>query len=123
LRLGAFDRFRGIERERVTTVSTGGGSFCRKIARPMPRFRCMLLSRFNGWRARSHLSGCAWTHTPWIVPIPGTRNIDHLTENLGAINVELTAADLLEVETEFSKIKVQGERMSEQHMQQIDPAK
>ena len=58
-----------------------------------------------------------------IVPIPGTRNIDHLTENLGAINVELTAADLREIETEFSKIKVQGERMSEQHMQQIDPAK
>ena len=59
----------------------------------------------------------------WIVPIPGTRNIDHLTENLGAIKVELTAVDLREIETEFSKIKVQGERMSEQHMKQIDTAK
>jgi aryl-alcohol dehydrogenase-like predicted oxidoreductase len=67
----------------------------------------------------------AWllAQKPWIVPIPGTRNIDHLTENLGAINVELTAVDLREIETEFSKIKVQGERMSEQHMKQIDPGK
>jgi aryl-alcohol dehydrogenase-like predicted oxidoreductase len=32
---------------------------------------------------------------PFIVPIPGTRNIDHLNENLGAINVHLAPADLL----------------------------
>ena len=64
----------------------------------------------------------AWllAQKPWIVPIPGTRNIDQLNENLGAINVELTSADLREIETDFSKIKVQGERMSEKHMQQID---
>ena len=64
----------------------------------------------------------AWllAQKPWIVPIPGTRNLDHLNENLGAINVELTSADLREIETDFSKIKVQGERMSEKHMQQID---
>jgi aryl-alcohol dehydrogenase-like predicted oxidoreductase len=30
----------------------------------------------------------------WIVPIPGTRNPDHLNDNLGAINVHLTTADL-----------------------------
>jgi len=64
----------------------------------------------------------AWllAQKPWIVPIPGTRNLDHLNENLGAINVQLTSADLREIETDFSKIKVQGERMSEKHMQQID---
>lgn len=64
----------------------------------------------------------AWllAQKPWIVPIPGTRNLDHLNENLGAINVQLTSADLREIETGFSKIKVQGERMSEKHMQQID---
>ena len=64
----------------------------------------------------------AWllAQKPWIVPIPGTRNIDHLNENLGAINVQLTPADLREIETDFSKIKVQGGRMNEKHMQQID---
>ena len=64
----------------------------------------------------------AWlmAQKPFIVAIPGTRNMDHLNENLGAINVQLTSADLREIETDFSKIKVQGERMSEKHMRQID---
>jgi aryl-alcohol dehydrogenase-like predicted oxidoreductase len=64
----------------------------------------------------------AWllAQKPWIIPIPGTRNIDHLNENLGAIDVQLTSADLREIETTFSKITVHGERMSERHMQQID---
>ena len=64
----------------------------------------------------------AWllAQKPWIVPIPGTRNIDHLNENLGATNVQLTPADLREIETAFSKIKVHGGRMSEKHMQQVD---
>lgn len=64
----------------------------------------------------------AWllAQKPWIVPIPGTRNVDHLNENHGAINVQLTAADLAEIEAAFAKIKVQGERMSEQYMAQVD---
>jgi aryl-alcohol dehydrogenase-like predicted oxidoreductase len=38
----------------------------------------------------------AWlvAQKPWIVPIPGTRRIDHLEENLGAVNVALSAEDL-----------------------------
>jgi aryl-alcohol dehydrogenase-like predicted oxidoreductase len=44
---------------------------------------------------------------PFIVPIPGTRNIDHLNENLRAINIELTPADLREIDTAVSEIKVQ----------------
>jgi aryl-alcohol dehydrogenase-like predicted oxidoreductase len=56
----------------------------------------------------------------WIVPIPGTRRKDHLDENLGAITIELTPADLREIETVFSKITVRGERMSERHMESID---
>jgi aryl-alcohol dehydrogenase-like predicted oxidoreductase len=57
---------------------------------------------------------------PWIVPIPGTRNIVHLNENLGAINVELTPAHLREIETDFSKIKVHGGRMSQKYMRDVD---
>jgi aryl-alcohol dehydrogenase-like predicted oxidoreductase len=64
----------------------------------------------------------AWllAQKPWIVPIPGTRNPDHLSENLGAIEVELTPADLQMMETAFSKITVHGGRMNEMQMQQVD---
>jgi aryl-alcohol dehydrogenase-like predicted oxidoreductase len=64
----------------------------------------------------------AWllAQEPWIVPIPGTRREDHLNENLGAINIELASADLREIENAFSAVRVQGVRMSEKHMQQID---
>lgn len=64
----------------------------------------------------------AWllAQKPWIVPIPGTRNVDHLNENSTAINVQLTPADLQEIEKAFAKITVHGERMSAQHMQQVD---
>ncbi|MGA2429677.1 MAG: aldo/keto reductase [Candidatus Acidiferrum sp.] len=64
----------------------------------------------------------AWllAQKPWIVPIPGTRREDHLNENLGATNIELTPADLREIEDAFSGVTVQGVRLSEKHMQQID---
>ena len=64
----------------------------------------------------------AWllAQKPWIVPIPGTRNPHHLKENLGAIDLRLTAADLREIDTEFSKMKVHGGRMNEAQMQVVD---
>ena len=64
----------------------------------------------------------AWllTQKPFIVPIPGTRNIDHLNENLGAINVQLTPADLREIDT--ARIKVHGGRMNEEQMKVVDQA-
>jgi aryl-alcohol dehydrogenase-like predicted oxidoreductase len=64
----------------------------------------------------------AWllAQKPWIVPIPGTRNLDHLNENLEAINVQLTPADLREIETAFAKIKVYGGRMGEKYMRDVD---
>jgi aryl-alcohol dehydrogenase-like predicted oxidoreductase len=57
---------------------------------------------------------------PFIVPIPGTRNIDHLNENLGANNVQLPPADLREIDTAVSKIKVHGGRMNEEQMKVVD---
>ena len=64
----------------------------------------------------------AWllAQKPWIVPIPGTRNMDHLNENLGAVDVQLTSEDLREIETAFSKIKVHGGRMSEKYMREVE---
>jgi len=64
----------------------------------------------------------AWllAQKPWIVPIPGTRNMNHLDENLAAVDVQLTPADLRVIETALSKIKVHGGRMNEEQMRQVD---
>ena len=43
---------------------------------------------------------------PFIVSIPGTRNIGHLRENLGALEIQLTAADLSSLDADFSKLTV-----------------
>ncbi len=50
---------------------------------------------------------------PWIVPIPGTRRLHRLAENLAAADVELSAAELAEIETATSAIDVQGGRYTE----------
>jgi len=64
----------------------------------------------------------AWllAQEPFIVPIPGTSNIDHLNENLGATRVQLTPADLAELDAAVSKIKVYGGRMNEEQMKVVD---
>jgi aryl-alcohol dehydrogenase-like predicted oxidoreductase len=56
----------------------------------------------------------------WIVPIPGTRKLERLEENLGAAEIKLTSADLREIESAFSKITVHGARLSEDHMKLLD---
>jgi aryl-alcohol dehydrogenase-like predicted oxidoreductase len=57
---------------------------------------------------------------PNIVPIPGTRTEAHLLENLGAQRLQLTAADIQEIDTKLSKYPVFGDRMGKDHMSQID---
>jgi len=57
---------------------------------------------------------------PFIVPIPGTRSLDHLAENLGALKVQLTQQDMEDIEAARSKITIHGEIMSEKHMAQYD---
>jgi aryl-alcohol dehydrogenase-like predicted oxidoreductase len=54
----------------------------------------------------------AWllAQQPWIVPIPGTRKLERLDENIGAVAVELTSDDLREIERAASEITVQGAR-------------
>ncbi len=58
----------------------------------------------------------AWllAQKPGIVPIPGTRKLERLEENIGAAAVELTSDDLREIESAASKITVQGARYPEQ---------
>jgi aryl-alcohol dehydrogenase-like predicted oxidoreductase len=64
----------------------------------------------------------AWVlaQRPWIVPIPGTTKVYRLEENLGAVDVELTPADLRDIDAAISKISVQGHRYSESSQRMID---
>ncbi len=57
----------------------------------------------------------AWllARKPWIVPIPGTRKLERLEENIGAAAVELTPKDLQEIEGAAARIAVQGGRYPE----------
>ncbi len=57
---------------------------------------------------------------PWIVPIPGTTKLHRLEENLGAIEVELTADDLRDIEQALEGISVQGQRYNEGAQRMID---
>jgi len=57
----------------------------------------------------------AWllARKPWIVPIPGTRKLERLEENIGAVEVDLTSEDLAQIEAAASKITVLGARLPE----------
>ena len=56
----------------------------------------------------------AWllAQKPWIVPIPGTRRMERLDENIGATTVELTADDLRDIDAAAATIEVHGARGS-----------
>jgi aryl-alcohol dehydrogenase-like predicted oxidoreductase len=54
----------------------------------------------------------AWlfAQKPWIVPIPGSRKLDRLEENIGAVTVGLEPADLREIDSSLATISIQGDR-------------
>lgn len=54
----------------------------------------------------------AWllAQKPWIVPIPGTRKLERLDENIGALDIQLSPDELAEISTAASNIKIQGNR-------------
>ena len=57
----------------------------------------------------------AWllAQKPWIVPIPGTTKLHRLEENLGTVNIQLSAEDVRDIDTAVSKIEIQGLRLPE----------
>ena len=63
----------------------------------------------------------AWilARKPWIVPIPGTTKLSRLKENLGAAAIELTAADLAEMDAAAARITVLGARYPERLQQTV----
>ena len=57
----------------------------------------------------------AWllAQKPWIIPIPGTKKLERLEENIRAVAVELTSDDMREIDSAASKITIQGDRYPE----------
>jgi aryl-alcohol dehydrogenase-like predicted oxidoreductase len=78
-----------------------------------------LLTRIAGDKGATPAQvALAWllARKPWIVPIPGTTKLHRLDENLGAVDVELTSADLAEIQRVAAGIEVEGERYPPQWM-------
>ena len=78
-----------------------------------------LLALIREWARRKGATpaqiALAWllAQKPWVVPIPGTTNPQHLAENLGAAAVKFTSDELRQIRTDISKLKVQGVRPPE----------
>ena len=85
----------------------------RKANQPIVDQLSHIAARKNATPAQIAL---AWllAQKPWIVPIPGTRKLERLDENLAAVAIELTSDDLREIDTATSKIKVQGAKKTGQ---------
>lgn len=81
------------------------------IAKNMP-----LADLVKKWSEAKEVSAAqislAWllAQKPWIVPIPGTTQMAHLMDNIGADNVKFTATELEDFKTELNKIQIYGER-------------
>ncbi|MFV0493274.1 MAG: aldo/keto reductase [Pseudorhodobacter sp.] len=64
----------------------------------------------------------AWllAQAPWIVPIPGTRKLHRLEENLGGARVELSSEELLRIDDKAAGITIQGSRYDEEASKFLD---
>jgi aryl-alcohol dehydrogenase-like predicted oxidoreductase len=64
----------------------------------------------------------AWVmaQRPWIVPIPGTSKPQHLRDNIGAIEVDLSVDDLRAIDTAITGLAIEGGRMNREQMQIVD---
>ena len=109
------------------TISTDTAFTPGDIRTTIPRFEAdareanqALLGLLGDIAARKNATlaqiALAWllAQRPWIVPIPGTRRLDRLEENLGAAEVPLTSDDLAEIDKATAQVEIQGGRYSEQ---------
>jgi aryl-alcohol dehydrogenase-like predicted oxidoreductase len=82
-----------------------------------------LLGRIAGAKGATPAQvALAWllAQKPWIAPIPGTRRLERLQENLAAADLALSDHDLAEIETSAGQVKIHGARYPEHHQRLID---
>ncbi len=78
-----------------------------------------LMDLTRSWAARKQASpaqiALAWlmAQKPWIVPIPGTTQMAHMLDNIGASAVRFTASEIAELDRSISGIQIRGARLPE----------
>jgi len=105
-----------------TTTTFASGDF-RSIS---PRFEAearaanmAVVELLKGIAAQKHATpgqiALSWllAQKPWIVPIPGTRKVERLEENIAAASVELTDGELRDITGAASRIAIHGARLPE----------
>jgi aryl-alcohol dehydrogenase-like predicted oxidoreductase len=121
---------RGLLTGQVTTTSEFGAGDIRAT---LPRFEkealeanLALVDLITAVAERKQVTvgqvALAWllAQKPWIAPIPGTRRLARLDENLAAADVQLTAEDLAELDAASASVQVQGARYPEALQRLID---
>ena len=74
-----------------------------------------LAARRGGTPAQVALAWLLAQH-PWIVPIPGTRRIERIQENIGGTTLALSADDKADLDELARRVGVAGDRYNEQHL-------
>jgi aryl-alcohol dehydrogenase-like predicted oxidoreductase len=105
----------------------------KDIRKSMPRFAAdnyaANFKLFEPYQQIAHEAGCspaqlalAWLlhKAPHIIPIPGTTSEHHLLDDLGAVNVRLSAELLTQLETLINQNTVQGSRYNAQANSEVD---
>lgn len=106
------------------TVTAGSRFDERDFRRTVPRFapdalpsNMPLVELVRTWARRKNATpaqiALAWllARKPWIVPIPGTTNVAHMEENVGAATISFSAAELKELDAALAAISIRGERL------------
>jgi aryl-alcohol dehydrogenase-like predicted oxidoreductase len=106
----------GVFSERTTFTAPDRRASVAQFSPEALRANAPLLALVRNWARRKHITpvqfSLAWllAQHPFIVPIPGTTNLQHLNENLGSIAVGFTPAELADIRAAVSKINVVGSR-------------
>lgn len=81
-----------------------------------------LVDLLRSWARRKDATpaqvALAWllAQRPWIVPIPGTTNLQHLEENLGAVTISFAPDELAEFNAALATVTIHGERLRRELM-------
>ncbi len=120
---------RGFLTGKITSAEFGEGDIRSTLPRFAPEALQANLAMVDVIKAVAERKGAtvgqvalAWllAQKPWIVPIPGTRRIERLDENLSAADVQLTPEDLTELDEGSRNVQVQGERYNPAMQKMVD---
>ena len=113
----------------IDVTALDGGDIRRSMPRFAPEAHAANSRLLPAYHAIAHELGCtpsqlalAWLlhKVPHIIPIPGTTSVEHLTDNLGALQVQLSAEVMAELDNLINPQTVTGERYNPQNASEVD---